>query len=364
MEIPPALHMNKGDGENSYAKNSQVQRMIISKGKTMLEEAVEQMLSCSSMIPEVMEIADLGCSSGPNTLTVISEIINVIHATCRNRGRPSPELRISLNDLPTNDFNYIFASQLPSFYKELEVKGSCFVSGIAGSFYGRLFPRKCLHFVHSSSSLHWLSQVPASLESNEVVNKGKLYISKSSPECVLEAYSVQFQKDFSTFLKSRSEELVHGGRMFLSFMGRRCSDPTTEESCYQWELLAQALMTMAREGIIEKEKIDSLNVPYYAPSIKELKLEIEKEGSFVINEVEALEIDWDGGSNHNEEFIQRGERVANTIRAVVESMLESHFGEHIMDELFERYAQLVGDYLSNNSTKYINFLLSLVRNHI
>ncbi|XP_021892796.1 jasmonate O-methyltransferase-like [Carica papaya] len=205
--------------------------------------------------------------------------------------------------------------------------------------------------------------VPAGLGSNEVVNKGKLYISKSSPECVLEAYSVQFQKDFSTFLKSRSEELVHGGRMFLSFMGRRCSDPTTEESCYQWELLAQALMTMAGEDIIENEKIDSFNAPYYAPSFEELKLEIEKQGSFVIDEVKVLEVDWDGENNNNENFILRGERVANTIRAVVESMLESHFGNHILDELFERYAQLVGDYLSNNSTKYINFLLSLVRNH-
>lgn len=79
------------------------------------------------------------------------------------------------------------------------------------------------------------------------LNKGKIYISKTSPPRVLDAYLVQFQKDFSLFLKSRSEEVVPGGRMVLSFMGRRSTDPTTEESCYHWELLAQALMSMVLE---------------------------------------------------------------------------------------------------------------------
>lgn len=79
------------------------------------------------------------------------------------------------------------------------------------------------------------------------MNKGKIYISKSSPQRVLDSYLLQFQKDFSLFLKSRSEELVPGGGIVLSFMGRRSRDPTAEESCYQWELLAQALMSMVLE---------------------------------------------------------------------------------------------------------------------
>jgi len=81
------------------------------------------------------------------------------------------------------------------------------------------------------------------------MNKGKIYISKSSSLCVLEAYSLQFQKDFSSFLKSRSKEIVPGGCMLLSFIGRRSTDPTTDESCYHWELLAQALMSMVSEVI-------------------------------------------------------------------------------------------------------------------
>ena len=114
-------------------------------------------------LPESMGIADLGCSSGPNTLTVISEIIDVIYSKCSNLGCPTPELRICLNDLYSNDFNDVFGS-LPAFYNKLKEEkgtdfGQCFITGVPGSFYGRLFPRKSMHFVHSSSSLHWLSQV-------------------------------------------------------------------------------------------------------------------------------------------------------------------------------------------------------------
>ncbi|KAK2990047.1 hypothetical protein RJ640_015438 [Escallonia rubra] len=65
--------------------------------------------------------------------------------------------------LYTNDFNNIF-KLLPEFYdmqrkKRGEEFGPWFVSGVPGSFYGRLFPSNSLDFVYSSYSLHWLSQV-------------------------------------------------------------------------------------------------------------------------------------------------------------------------------------------------------------
>lgn len=127
------------------------------------------------------------------------------------------------------------------------------------------------------------------------------------------------------------------------------------------------LVLVCVQGLVEEEKVDSFDAPYYAPCIEELKLEVEKEGSFMVDVHEAYEIDWDGGNIIMESqsdsmgTISSGERVARTIRAVVESMLESHFGSHIMDELFRRYAELVEDHLSKTRTKYINLVISLVK---
>ncbi|KAL8490452.1 hypothetical protein ACS0TY_025594 [Phlomoides rotata] len=328
-----------------------------------------------------MGIADLGCSSGPNTLTVIWRIINAVCRSCEGMGVAVPELRVWLNDLPCNDFNGVLML-VPEFYRRLgKEKGigpeGCFVSAVAGSFYGRLFPTNTLHLVHASSSLHWLSQVPLGLKASGInLNKGKIYISKTSPDCVAKAYLSQFQKDFFLFLRSRAEEVVPAGRMVLSFMGRTSPAAAAEVGSHQWELLAHALTSMAFDGLVEEERIDSFNAPYYAPCGEEVRHVIEEEGSFIVNHLEAFEIGWDGGSqddnnafgkhdydNNNPQHLimSRGQLVSNTIRAVVESMLESHFGAQIMDELFRRYAQLVDHYFSTTVAKHINLVISLTR---
>ncbi|CDP07486.1 unnamed protein product [Coffea canephora] len=375
MDTLQILRMNGGEGETSYAKNSVVQRKIMSYESPSIEEAVTDIL-CKNF-SETMGMADLGCSSGPNTLTLVSEVIDMVNSKSQKMGFSLPEIRVSLNDLPGNDFNDIFVS-LPTFYqKQEEEKGkgfrnNCFISCVAGSFYGRLFPKKSLHLVHSSSSLHWLSRAPPRLAVDAAVplNKGKIYISKTSPSSVSKAYLSQFREDLSLFLKSRSEEMVPGGRMVLSFLGRTSADPATEHGGYQWELLAKALTSMVSEGRVLEEKIDSFNAPYYAPSLEEVRNEVEEEGSFVINSLKAFEVEWDAGfqtdsaceiQENKGKISSRGGRVAKTIRAVVESMLESQFGRDIIDDLFVKYAELVDDYFSRTTPIYINLVLSVTR---
>lgn len=116
-----------------------------------------------ALSPKSFGIADLGCSSGPNSLSIIKDMVEAVEAASSKIMRPAPEFQVFLNDLPTNDFNSVFKS-LPDFYRDLkrERSGGCpslFIAGYPGSFYGRLFPNNCLHFVYSSFSLHWLSKV-------------------------------------------------------------------------------------------------------------------------------------------------------------------------------------------------------------
>lgn len=84
-----------------------------------------------------------------------------------------------MNDLPGNDFNNIFKS-LGFFREKLssEVEGGvgpCYFTGVPGSFYGRIFPTKSLHFVHSSYSLQWLSQVYNNNNNNIPMSGSFLY---------------------------------------------------------------------------------------------------------------------------------------------------------------------------------------------
>ena len=53
------------------------------------------------------------------------------------------------------------------------------------------------------------------------------------------------------FLRCRSEELLEGGSMVLTFLGRRSDNPSSKECCYIWELLAVALNDMVAEVHIQ-----------------------------------------------------------------------------------------------------------------
>ncbi|OVA13676.1 SAM dependent carboxyl methyltransferase [Macleaya cordata] len=180
--------------------------------------------------PDCLSIADLGCSSGPNTLSVVRDLIEAVDGTCcKILRRPPPEFK----ELSAGNIGISSSSTVPSV----------FIAGVPGSFYRRLFPTSSLHFIHSSHTVHWLSRVPPWLydEEGKPINKGNIYISESSPEVVFKAYLSQFQDDFSVFLRSRSEELVPGGRMVLLLLGRKGSDHSERGVGFLWELLARCI---------------------------------------------------------------------------------------------------------------------------
>ncbi|MQL82421.1 hypothetical protein Taro_014875 [Colocasia esculenta] len=398
MEVQKVLYMNRGDGEASYAKNSSIQREVIEVSRSVMKEALLDLYHAVGF-PGKLTVADLGCSSGPNTLTVVADVVDTVRESCRQLCRSTPEFQLFLNDLPGNDFNSVFRS-LEGFYKERE-RGReirrCFIAGVPGSFYGRLFPSRSIHFFHSSTSLHWLSQVlsiidticlvmltvhpaelivPLKLQQHEdPLNKGSIYISERSPSVVVHAYSTQFRKDFSDFLKCRSEEMVVGGRMVLTIVGRRALDPTRDESHFHWYIIGQLLMDMAEEGYIEEEKVDSFNLPYYAPSASELESEIQSDqGSFSLKRLEIFEVPWEACQSHGEDdhgepqhgcsLVQKmtiGQSMSNCLRAVLESMLASHFGGDILQDLFSRYSKVLEDRLSREKLTVPNIVMSLVR---
>ncbi|XP_078151213.1 anthranilate O-methyltransferase 3-like [Carex rostrata] len=360
MDVQKVLYMVGGSGETSYAANSKIQEKAILTITPMLEEAIGEIYR--NLLPEKMVVADLGSSSGPNTLVVLSKVIKIISNQCLRSGQQPPEMLFFLNDLPNNDFNNIFQSLNNGEESVRAEKGSIsvphFVAGLPGSFYGRLFPRQSVQFFHSSYSLMWISQVPKEIgdkRNGMPLNKGNIYIGKTSPPLVVKLYQEQFHRDFSHFLKLRFDELVPCGQMVLSFLGRNKENILDGELSTIWGSVAESLDSMVREGLVEEEKLDTFNLPFYAPSAAEVETIVNLQGLFDIIHFHTFESNLDPFHDLDDNVVfdnvQSGANCAKVIRSVLEPMIASHFSSAIVDDLFSRFATHVANHLLKEKLK-------------
>ncbi|XP_074590717.1 anthranilate O-methyltransferase 1-like [Curcuma longa] len=371
LNVEQALHMVGGAGETSYATNSRLQEKAIYQTKLVLATTIEEMYK--ELLPEHMVVVDLGCSSGSNTFIVISQVLNIIVELRHMMKMKKPlEVQFFLNDLPGNDFNYVFQS-LDKLKKKVEeeIKRELlvpyYVVGVAGSFYGRLFPCASVHFFHSSYCLMWLSQVPEELENEQgaLLNKENIYWTETSSPQVEKAYREQYKKDFSTFLRSRHTELSIGGGMMLTFLGRRKRTPGHGDLCHVWRLLAEALNSMVLEEIIPEEKVNAFNLPSYGPSLEEVKSIIHHEGFFDLDRVEIFESSWDPFDESEDDSFdlsystKSAKNVMDCVRAVVEPLIVHQFGDVILDDLFTRYKQNVLKHLLKEKANHTILVIAL-----
>uniref|UniRef100_K7MH58 Uncharacterized protein n=1 Tax=Glycine max TaxID=3847 RepID=K7MH58_SOYBN len=175
MEVAQAVHMKGGPGDASYGNQDSMWDLDFfsnspphtqhslgfdtkkkSGSNSTLKTSSRGLIvtSLCSTLPRSLTIADLGCSFGPNTLLVVSELIKTVEKLCRELNHKSLEYKAFFNDLPGNDFNNLFMS-LNIFKENLCDKmktriGPCYFFGAPDSFYDMLFPNRSLHFVHSS----------------------------------------------------------------------------------------------------------------------------------------------------------------------------------------------------------------------
>ncbi|GJN06873.1 hypothetical protein PR202_ga24643 [Eleusine coracana subsp. coracana] len=312
------VHMNGGEGITSYGRNSTPQRRAQEKLAPLLEAAVADMLRETPNHTRSIGIADLGCSSGPNTMFLVSTAIDAVRRRCS-----ADDVRVYLNDLPDNDFNTVFRQLPESLLRDSNV----FIFGAPGSFFGRLFPAGSLHLAISSFSLHWFSQVPQDLLNGKLVNRGNICAGRTSSPAVNEAYARQFCTDLTMFLSSRAVEMIHGGCLLISLKGRSARDMSSHD-CVINDHPTHVLNAMAAQGLLDASRLDSYNIPVYDPCADEVREIVAVEGSFEIVAIESYEMaacDPAGFSR--------------AMRAVHEPMLVRHFGDGIDMGDFVRTAE-------------------------
>lgn len=80
-------------------------------------------------------------------------------------------------------------------------------------------------------------------------------MAEESPPGICQAYSNQYTRDFSTFLRLRSVEITTNGCMVLAFQGRSRADFSNSGCCVLFELLAKSLHDMSSEVCVTFERV-------------------------------------------------------------------------------------------------------------
>ncbi|KAM1158071.1 hypothetical protein ACFX13_029271 [Malus domestica] len=356
-KLSEAYPMKAGDGPNSYANNSTFQKIAVNSSQEVVREEIAEKLDIQTFLLSscnTFRIADLGCSTGPNTFFAVDNILETVQLKYQSQGLSShqiPKFQVFFNDQTTNDFNMLF--------KSLPQNRQYYAAGVPGSFYGRIFPNASIHLFHCSFSNHWLSRVPKEIGNKEspAWNKGKIYYSSSTTE-VTRAYETQHALDMERFLNARAQEIVYGGLMVLIIPCRPNGTPHSHTLAnITYETLGSCLIDMARKGVVDEGKLDSFNIPVYIMSPQELEVAVERTGYFSIERMEVLPNMFPNSSLSNALLS------TSHVRAVHEEHIKQHFGEEIIDELFNLYHKKVEERPSKfESGKTIVSLAVLKRN--
>ncbi|KDP22677.1 hypothetical protein JCGZ_02519 [Jatropha curcas] len=104
-----------GDGPNSYAQNSSYQKEGADAAKELMCEGIKKNLDFENPNFDKLTtftVADLGCSTGPNTFFAVKYIIEAVnHKYHTQLQNPPPlEFQVLFNDQTDNDFNTLFKS--------------------------------------------------------------------------------------------------------------------------------------------------------------------------------------------------------------------------------------------------------------
>lgn len=315
--------MNAGDGPYSYSKNSLLQKEVLESAKEMVRDAIIRKLDIKIMLSSsnTFRISELGCSIGPNTFSAMQHVVEALKDKYHNNQEFKYstnnilEFQVFFNDHVTNDFNTLFRS--------LPIDRSYYALGAPGSFHGRLFPSRSIHFSHCSSAIHWLSKIPEELldEKSPAWNKGLIhYIGASNIE-VVNAYVAQFERDMEVFLNARAEEIVPGGMIVLILpqsIGRLM------------KFFGSSLMDLVNEGKLDESLFNSFNVPIYFPSPEDMTKVVEKNGCFSI---ERIELTYPKSKLVDE---ADAKTLMINLRAALEGLFTNHFGSDITEEAFTR----------------------------
>ncbi|ESQ37530.1 hypothetical protein EUTSA_v10002598mg [Eutrema salsugineum] len=306
-----------GEGPNSYRQHSKYQgAVLLEASKEKINEAISTKLDID-FTSNLVNIADFGCSTGPNTFAAVQTIIDAVE----HKYLKDIEFQVFFNDSSNNDFNTLFMTLPPAI--------NYFAAGVPGSFFGRVLPKNSFHVGVSSYSLHFVSNIPKGIKTRDSPMWNKDIHCTGFSKKVASLYLDQYKIDVGSFLNARAQELVSGGLLLLlgSCLPNGVQMSETVNGI-MIDLIGSSLHEIAKQGLIDQENLDTFILPIYFAHADELKRIIEDNRCFTI------EI-FDNISHANEEYPLDPEYLTMTFKVTVGGSVASQFGQDVMEKTYE-----------------------------
>ena len=255
-------------GGGYYDEHSEYQQRTARTAAALIEDSVEAVPP--PVAGSTFVIVDYGSSTGKNSIASVRSAVAAVRA--REGDRPVAAVH---NDLPTNDWNELFAnlSSRPDSY--LGLAGPPVVPlASAISFYEPAVPAGAAHLGVSFSAAHWLRTQP------DVDVRDGFYFCDASGDARA-ALAAEADADWTTFLSARAADLARGGRLLVQMVGTDPQPPPAEPNVTARKLL-RAMTEVAREmvdaGALERPAFERYLLPVYARTPEEARAPLERSG--------------------------------------------------------------------------------------
>ena len=280
--MPTTSGMKEG---GYYDQHSDAQRATIDAFLPWLLESLTelpgQLLDRSPVV-----LLDLGSSHGGNAIHAMRRLVETL------RKRTSSPAWVFFSDLPTNDFNQLFANLFPpgsTAFPEIGV----FPAAIAGSAYKPVVPPRSVHVATSFNMIGWLDSRPSARLPRYILpmQPGAPGKRASVSEAEQQPFILQADTDLRRFYKARADELVPGGMLLLQVFGR---DEIRSASDGLYDVLSDALLDLIDEGDLPQQLYEDLVFPVYFRTVDELtrplETEVELKQAFQLEKAGSIEV--------------------------------------------------------------------------
>ncbi|KAM4057566.1 SAM dependent carboxyl methyltransferase [Hirsutella rhossiliensis] len=236
-------------GKGSYRSHAALQHEAMLKTLPLLQRAAREAAASGDGLPsgsdQQFTIVEYGSAHGNNSIEPLEAMLPLTQ---------SDQVQLLLSDRPENDFNTLSAtvSAWADALDPARFPSSVFLGLIPRSFYRPLVPPRSVNLGFSLCCLHHLDRLPAAAHDDEMKRL-----------CRAQAHD-----DLCLFLRLRASEVVRGGSLVLTFVGRDASG--RDNYAGPVDACRKAMVQMIEDGVIPASVAAAFRIPTYDRSLDDV----------------------------------------------------------------------------------------------